>query len=218
VPVADQPELHWRFDPRSCYLITLVAGELSQIDDSWDGIDVVYYVQNGAGRRGAPDGRLRARYFSRLYRVRYPYPRTRRCLSDFIFGGMENDRHRADGYDAARLRAAIDTDFESLVAPSWPPVVRRSADLPRPGRGLALRRVRPAPVSWREHIEGRDAPAPGSTTWESCTHEDSGRYRRTVATKSDRRSTLRSPPVRGQRIIHVAGCWASRSGARSGTI
>jgi aminopeptidase N len=50
----DRRRMHWRFDvPHSCYLVTLAAGELSEIRDQWRGpdaaepVDVSYYVQPG---------------------------------------------------------------------------------------------------------------------------------------------------------------------------
>jgi len=38
--------LHWRFDqPHSCYLISLVVGELDVIEDRWKDVGVQYYVE-----------------------------------------------------------------------------------------------------------------------------------------------------------------------------
>jgi aminopeptidase N len=113
---------HWRFDvAHSCYLITLAAGELSELRDRWDDVDVTYYVEPGredAARRALGRTPEMLALFSERFGLRYPYRKYAQvCVAEFIFGGMENTTATTltDSvlFDA---RAALDYDVESLVA------------------------------------------------------------------------------------------------------
>jgi aminopeptidase N len=182
---------HWQFDtPHSCYLITLAAGELSVIEDSWDGVDVRYYVQPG---READCKRTLSRtpemlaLFSEKFGVRYPYEKYAQVfVADFIFGGMENTT-ATTLTDVVLLdeRATIDYDVDALVAHElahqWFGDLLTCRDW---GQGwLNEGFATYSEYIWREHSEGRDAAAMELDEWgEQYYGEDSGRYRRPIAT------------------------------------
>ena len=114
---------HWRQDqPHPSYLMALAVGDFSCIADRSDGIPLQYYIERGreadARRTLGKTPRMMA-FFSELFGYPYPYPKYAQvCVSDYIFGGMENtsttlltDRCLLDE------RAAIDNRrAETLVA------------------------------------------------------------------------------------------------------
>jgi aminopeptidase N len=191
----DRRTFHWRMDvPHSCYLITLAAGELSEVSEEWAGpsgpVEVTYYV--------APDREEDARrtlgrtpemlsLFSRLFGVPYPYGKYAQvCVADFIFGGMENTTATTLTdvilYDE---RAALDFDADALVAHElahqWfgDLLTCRSWGEGWLNEGFATY----AEYLWREAHEGRDAADLELDEWgEQYFGEDSSRYRRIVAT------------------------------------
>ncbi len=184
--------LHWRLDvPHSMYLVTLAIGEFSAIETKWREVPVVYYVQKG---REAEAQRTLARtpemleLFSRLFGVTYPYPRYAQVfVADFSFGGMENTS-ATTLTDTVLLdeRAALDHDIDALVshelAHQWfgDLVTCRDWGEGWLNEGFATY----AEYLWREHHEGRDAADLELEEWaELYLGEDSGRYRRTIATK-----------------------------------
>ena len=142
---------HYALDfPQPAYLVTLVAGPSSRSPTGAPrtGVDVFYYVTPG---READARRTFSRtpemidFFSERIGVPYPHPRySQIAVPEFIFGGMEN----TIGDDADRSRAARRAGRPGPrrrgagVARAGPPVVGRSAHLPRMVRGLAERRVR----------------------------------------------------------------------------
>ena len=187
--------LHWRFDvPHSCYLVTLVAGELSELRDEWRGPDgpvaVTYYVPAGReedARRAMGRTPDIIELFSRLFGVPYPYTKYAQvCVADFIFGGMENTTATTltDSilYDE---RAALDFDADALVAHElahqWfgDLLTCRAWGEGWLNEGFATY----SEYVWRESYEGRDAADHELDEWgEQYFAEDAGRYRRVVAT------------------------------------
>jgi aminopeptidase N len=212
---AGKRTLHWRLDvPHSCYLVTLAIGDFAAIESSWNDVPVVYYVERG---REAAAERTLARtpqmleLFSRLFGVPYPYPRYAQVfVADFIFGGMENTS-ATTLTDTVLIdeRAALDYDVDSLVAHElahqWfgDLVTCRDWGEGWLNEGFATY----AEYIWREHYEGRDAADLELEDWADMYFgEDSGRYRRTIATK------LYDEPIdifdhhlyeKGGRVLHM---------------
>ncbi len=182
---------HWQFDtPHSCYLITLAAGELTELTDSWEDVAVTYYVQPGleteCKRTLARTPEMLA-LFSEKFGVRYPYDKYAQVfVADFIFGGMENTT-ATTLTDVVLLdeRAALDYDLEALVAHElahqWFGDLLTCRDW---GQGwLNEGFATYSEYIWRDHAEGRDAAALELDEWgEQYYGEDSNRYRRMVAT------------------------------------
>jgi aminopeptidase N len=194
--VADETDgerrtMHWRFDvPHSCYLITLVAGELAELRDRWNGVDVTYYVEPGReedARRTLGRTPAMLELFSRLFGVPYPYEKYAQiCVADFIFGGMENTTATTLTdtilYDE---RAALDFDSDALIAHElahqWfgDLLTCRAWAEGWLNEGFATY----SEYLWREAYEGRDAADYELDEWgEQYFAEDSGRYRRIIAT------------------------------------
>ncbi len=188
----DKRTLHWRLDvPHSCYLITLAIGDFTTVETRWRDTPVVYYAERG---REAAAERTLARtpqmleLFSRRFGVPYPYPRYAQVfVADFIFGGMENTS-ATTLTDTVLLdeRAAIDYDVDALVAHElahqWfgDLVTCRDWGEGWLNEGFATY----SEYLWREHHDGRDAADLELDEWaELYFGEDSGRYRRTIATK-----------------------------------
>jgi aminopeptidase N len=114
---------HWRQNEiHPTYLITLVVGDFIELRDDWQGKPITYYVQPGQEQAaqltfGKTPEMLS--FFSQIYGYPYPYHKYAQvCVSDYIFGGMENtsttvltDRCLLDD------RAALDNlSSETLVA------------------------------------------------------------------------------------------------------
>jgi aminopeptidase N len=80
--------------PSSTYLITIVAGELDEVKDTWRGIPVTYYAPKGRGDRLAINyGRTpqMIELFSKKLGVDYPWEKyAQSMVDDFVAGGMEN--------------------------------------------------------------------------------------------------------------------------------
>jgi len=184
--------LHWRLDvPHSCYLITLAIGDFATIETTWRDIPVVYYVERGqeaAAQRTLDRTPRMLELFSQRFGVPYPYPRYAQVfVADFIFGGMENTS-ATTLTDTVLLdeRAALDYDVDALVAHElahqWfgDLVTCRDWGEGWLNEGFATY----SEYVWREHHEGRDAADLELDGWaEVYFGEDSGRYRRTIATK-----------------------------------
>ncbi len=86
---------HWRMDkPHSTYLISVIVGEFESDREESSGVQLRYYYP--PGRRG--DAELSfsktkdmLKFFTEYTGVPYPYGSyTQTCVSEFIYGGMEN--------------------------------------------------------------------------------------------------------------------------------
>ncbi|MDJ0601023.1 MAG: M1 family metallopeptidase [Crocosphaera sp.] len=93
--VGDETIYHWlQKQVHPTYLMTLAVGEFSEIKDEWKGIPVTYYVEKGKEEQGKISmGKTPQMidYFSSKFGYNYPFPKYAQvCVSDFIFGGMEN--------------------------------------------------------------------------------------------------------------------------------
>ncbi|MBI4677443.1 MAG: HEAT repeat domain-containing protein [Elusimicrobia bacterium] len=112
---------HWRMaHPHSLYLVTLAVGRFAEVQDDWDGIPVTYYCEKGReadARRGFGKTPAMVRFFSERIGVRYPWEKYAQVAAHEFGGGMENTS-AATQTDVALLdrRAALDTDFDGLVA------------------------------------------------------------------------------------------------------
>jgi aminopeptidase N len=211
----DRRTLHWRLDaPHSCYLVSLAIGDFATIETRWRDIPVVYYVERG---REAAAERTLARTPEMLelladrFGVPYPYPRYAQVfVADFIFGGMENTS-ATTLTDTALLdeRAALDHDIDDLIAHElahqWfgDLVTCRDWGEGWLNEGFATY----SEYVWREHREGRDAADILLDEWaEQYFGEDSGRYRRTIATKYYEEPTDifdRHLYEKGGRVLHM---------------
>jgi len=94
-PSAGTRTYHWKQAiPHSSYLITLAAAEFVEIQDNWEDIPVPYYVLPGEeekARVSLTKTPQMMQFFSEKVGHRYPYEKYASvCVSDFIFGGMEN--------------------------------------------------------------------------------------------------------------------------------
>jgi aminopeptidase N len=114
--------LHFRQEvPHSSYLITLVAGEFSVLEDRLEDVRFYYYVPKArlddAARSFANTPKM-VKLFAELTGQQYPYGRySQIAVADFIFGGMENTSAttmtESTLHDA---RAHLDFSSEPLVA------------------------------------------------------------------------------------------------------
>lgn len=188
----DVRRLHWQLAmPHSCYLITLVVGELVAIEDRWRDVPVLYYASPGREHdvvrtlRRTPE---MLEFFSRAFDTPYPYPSYAQVfVSDFHFDGMENASATtlSDEFLLTE-RAALDGDHEALVAHElahqWFGNLVTCRDWGESWlqEGFATY----AEYLWREHRDGRDAAALELDDWASeYFTEDREGYRRRVRTK-----------------------------------
>ena len=93
--IGNETIYHWsQKQVHPTYLMTLAVGDFSEIKDEWKGIPVTYYVTKGKEEQGKISmGKTPQMidYFSTKFGYNYPYPKYAQvCVSDFIFGGMEN--------------------------------------------------------------------------------------------------------------------------------
>jgi aminopeptidase N len=125
-PAAGDFTYRWKMDePQASYLVTLVAGEFSEMVDSAraDGreVPVTYLVPGGReadGQRAFAHTPEMLRYFGEVTGVAYPWSKYAQVVvSDFIFGGMENTT-ATTLYEHVLLdeRAALDISSDDLVA------------------------------------------------------------------------------------------------------
>ncbi|MDJ0517701.1 MAG: M1 family metallopeptidase [Trichodesmium sp. MO_231.B1] len=173
------------------YLMTLAVGKFAEIQDEWNGIPVTYYVEKKRqddARRTMGKTPQMIEFFSQEFGYKYPYPKYAQvCVSDFIFGGMENtsttlltDRCLLDE------KAALDNrNSESLVAHElahqWfgDLIVIKHWSHAWIKEGMASY----SEVLWTEHEYGQDDAAYYLLKEaRSYIAEDRGRYRRPIVT------------------------------------
>ncbi len=86
---------HWTQDkPHPAYLMSLVAGDYSEIREEWNGVPILYYAPPGReddARRAFGKTPRMMQFFAEKIGVRYPWDKySQVTVADFIFGGMEN--------------------------------------------------------------------------------------------------------------------------------
>ena len=113
---------HWKMnEPHPSYLVTIVAGEFSVLEDEADGVPLTYWVPRGREEDGKRTFRRTPdmiRHFGKLTGVKYPWNKYAQIVvSDFIFGGMENTT-ATTMYEHILLdqRATIDVTADDLIA------------------------------------------------------------------------------------------------------
>lgn len=111
----------WRMDePYPAYLITLVAGEFSELKDSWRDLPVNYYMPKGR----ESDGHIMfdktpamIAYFSDRFGVDYPYAKYAQVVAEKFTGAMENASATTHSYRLLPdARASLDFSAEPVVA------------------------------------------------------------------------------------------------------
>ncbi|HLZ20659.1 MAG TPA: M1 family aminopeptidase [Ktedonobacterales bacterium] len=111
----------WRCEqPFPAYLITLVAGEFSEIADRWRDVPVNYYVRAGReedGRRMFGKTPAMIEFFSSRFGVDYPYAKYGQVVSEWFLGAMENVSATTHSFRLlADKRASLDYTPEPVVA------------------------------------------------------------------------------------------------------
>ncbi len=121
-PAGAPASFHYRLDePHPSYLLTLVAGEFSELRAEAGNVPLAYYVPKGLEADGARSfGRTpeMVKHFGEITGVPYPWSRySQVVVSDFIFGGMENTTattmYEHVIYDE---RASLDVTSDDLIA------------------------------------------------------------------------------------------------------
>ena len=113
---------HWSQEvPHPTYLMSLVAGEYTEIHDEWNGVPVLYYAPSGReedARRAFGKTPKMVQFFAEKIGVPYPWAKySQVAVADFIFGGMENTS--ATTMTDSLLhdeRAHLDYSTDSIVA------------------------------------------------------------------------------------------------------
>ena len=113
---------HWSQDvPHPVYLMSLVAGEYTEIHEEWDGVPIIYYSPPGREedtRRAFDKTPKMMQFFTEKIGVPYPWAKySQVSVVDFIFGGMENTS--ATTMTSTILhdeRAHMDYSADSIVA------------------------------------------------------------------------------------------------------
>lgn len=123
-PVEKNGKKTWHFSqeiPHSSYLLSLVAGEFTEVHETHDGILLQYVYPPGKdeeAKRSFGNTPKMIDFFSQMTGQKYPYPKySQSTVSDFMYGGMENisattltDRTLHD------TRAHLDFTSDSLVS------------------------------------------------------------------------------------------------------
>ena len=111
----------WRQDvPYPAYLVTLVAGEFSELQDSWRDVPVNYYVRPGreedALRMLGKTPRM-IDLFSQKFGVDYPFVKYAQIVPELFLGAMENVSATTHSYRLLPdARASLDWSGERVVA------------------------------------------------------------------------------------------------------
>jgi aminopeptidase N len=111
----------WRQDfPHPAYLITLVAGEFTELPDQWREVPVNYYVRPGReddGHRMLDNTPRMIELFSTKTGVDYPWVKYAQIVPEMFLGAMENTSATTHSY---RLmpdeRASLDYSPDDVVA------------------------------------------------------------------------------------------------------
>jgi aminopeptidase N len=111
----------WRQEfPHPTYLITLVAGEFTELPDHWRDVPVNYYVRPGReadGQRMLDKTPRMIELFSSKTGVDYPYVKYAQIVPEMFLGAMENTSATTHSY---RLmpdeRASLDWSPDDVVA------------------------------------------------------------------------------------------------------
>ena len=182
---------HWKMnDPHPSYLMTLVAGEFAEIQDSVGKTPLTYLVPKNRKKDGEKTFLNTPRMialFGKLTGVPYPWNKYAQVVvSDFIFGGMENTT-ATTMYEHILLddRARLDVTSDDLIAHElahqWfgDYVTCRDWSEGWLNEGFAtyMEHV------WREHDLGKDEYELGvKGDLGSYLGEAAGRYRRAIVT------------------------------------
>ena len=107
--------------PHPSYLIALVVGVFSKLEDDCDGLPVEYYVEPGReeeGRRSFGKTPEMIRCFADLLQCPYPYEKYAQvAIRNFTFGGMENTSATTQSDTTLHDEvAAMDFSSDSLVS------------------------------------------------------------------------------------------------------
>jgi aminopeptidase N len=111
----------WRMEePYPAYLITLVAGEFSELKDTWRDVPVNYYVPKGREADGHfmfDKTPAMIEYFSERFGVDYPYEKYSQIVAEQFTGAMENASATTHSYRLLPdARAILDYTPEPVVA------------------------------------------------------------------------------------------------------
>ena len=118
----DTRTFHWSQDlPHPAYLVSLVAGEYTEISDEWNGVPVLYYSPPGREedtRRAFGKTPKVLQFFAEKIGVPYPWAKySQVTVADFIFGGMENTSATTMTEHLLHdERAHLDFSTDSIVA------------------------------------------------------------------------------------------------------
>jgi aminopeptidase N len=111
----------WRMDqPIPAYLITLVAGEFSELPAKWHDVSVPSYVPVGReddGHRMFDSTPAMIDLYSQRFGVDYPYPKYAQIIAQMFTGAMENTTATTHTYRLLPdARASLDFTPEPVVA------------------------------------------------------------------------------------------------------
>ncbi|PWT72466.1 MAG: hypothetical protein C5B60_09505 [Chloroflexi bacterium] len=111
----------WQQDvPFPAYLVTLVAGEFSELSDTWREVPVTYYVAHGReadGLRMLGKTPKMMEFFSEKFGVDYPYAKYAQIVPEQFLGAMENVSATTHSYQLLPdARASIDWSADMVVA------------------------------------------------------------------------------------------------------
>ncbi len=201
---------HWRMDrPHSIYLITLVAGHFTEIEEDWEGTPVIYYCEPGReadARRGFAKTKKALQFFSEKTGVRYPYSRYAQVAVAEYPGGMEHTTCTTQT-DACLIdsRASLDHDLDLLVAHElahqWFGDLVTCAEWPHAwlNEGFATY----FEILFQEYDKGTDeAQHEMQGNARVYFHEDSRRYRRPIVCR-----TYGDPWTIFDRHLYEKGAW-----------
>ncbi|HEX9103006.1 MAG TPA: M1 family aminopeptidase [Polyangia bacterium] len=187
----DLRTVHFRQDvPHSSYLVTLVAGEYTQLKDRAGDIELHYFVNPGreedAPRSFGNTAKMIELFAEKTGRA-YPWPRySQITVAEFIFGGMENTSATTlTDQTLHDARAHLDFSSEPLIshelAHQWFGDLLTCRDWSQGwlNEGFATYME----LIWKEHIAGRDeADYDRLGDQEAYLDEDAHRYRRPIVT------------------------------------